>query len=65
MCLRLELCQKESDIKIERNFPRSQAKEVKENLLLLKRKSDNIVTLPSVAIAQLIAYKNIICTNQY
>ena len=65
MCLRLKLCQKELDIKIERNFPRSQAKEVRENLLLSKRKSDNIVALPSVAITQLIAYKNIICTNQY
>jgi len=65
MCLRLKLCQKESDIKIKRNFPRSQAKEARENLLLSKRKNDNIVALPSVAITQLIAYKNIICTNQY
>ena len=65
MCLRLKLCQKELDIKIERNFPGSQAKEARENLILSKRKSDNIVALPSVAIAQLIAYKNIICTNQY
>ena len=65
MCLRLKLCQKELDIKIERNFPKSQVKWVRENLILTKRKSDNIVALPFVAIAQLIAYKNIICTNQY
>jgi len=55
---RRKKCQKEKT----KNFLKKVVSQEKENLILTKKRRCNPT---NIALTQLMAYKNIICTNQY